>query len=583
MAALFADGTGTNDPDNIVGDLVGRFRQSGVAVFVGAGYSRPSGLPTAGPLEHSVLTAIGASEADADAVLSSGVRFERVFQIVSEHADISPLMSVFELGRPSTNQLFLARLARRHLLFRVLTTNFDTLVEKALECEGLKRREDYTVVTSEPDLADCDRIPTDTVAVLKVHGSVDEPRTIRLVLDEIATGIQSRSRFRSIEDVLQRGDHSIVLFLGYSASDDFDLNPMLARLSFPSKEVLIVAHQDGLIGPRGHLADLGKRAFARMSGSWVRADTGLLVRAIWRELKPEIGPVIDASGSVDWISHVHEWAATLSPLIRRAILYDIVQDATPFEVHSVMRVGSGYQIDFRTVISERAAALLDPFTRGEISYDSVFGEPSDPEHRTAALEAELLLANARGQLDEGGFRAATAPLANALNRFKELHRTARSRVENRFFGRRLCQAATLLSYCHYRLHDFGPAGREISEAALVARRIGYAFGELEAAILDVHLELEIGLVTPSIARRRIIPLIEDAEDLAQRCNVPGYRVECLLTLADILGNLALFDEAERRLAEARQVAGEHGLNALAELLEASDVRLKSKKAGHRDS
>jgi NAD-dependent SIR2 family protein deacetylase len=62
-------------------------------------------------------------------------------------------LDVFDLGKPNTNHVLLAKLARAKYLKTICTTNFDQLIEKALQSERLVKGKDFQVFYKEDDLA----------------------------------------------------------------------------------------------------------------------------------------------------------------------------------------------------------------------------------------------------------------------------------------------------------------------------------------------------------------------------------------------------------------------------------------------
>ncbi len=96
-------------------------------------------------------------------------------EAISENTDISKILDIYKFGEPNTNHILIAKLAKKGHLKTIFTTNFDLLIEKALENEGLKRDKDFEVYSDEEQFSriDFDDIGNKPIRVFKIHGSID--------------------------------------------------------------------------------------------------------------------------------------------------------------------------------------------------------------------------------------------------------------------------------------------------------------------------------------------------------------------------------------------------------------------------
>src|ERR1700674_4220097 len=98
-----------------------------------------------------------------------------VMSTVRATIEIEPLLALFGSGHPNPTHRFLARLLPSGLVHTLYTTNFDTLLESALEQSGFVRGIDYKVYASDHEDAALGTATRRLPSILKLHGSVDEP------------------------------------------------------------------------------------------------------------------------------------------------------------------------------------------------------------------------------------------------------------------------------------------------------------------------------------------------------------------------------------------------------------------------
>jgi hypothetical protein len=233
-----------------------------LSLWVGAGISRdpPSALPLANELKSFLLSEICQDGTLGDfhqQRLLNGkdigetlgkYPLEAFIESLSTSHDVLSMMSaVFSSGSPNKNHFLLARLAKGGLVSEILTTNFDLLIERALEQLGCAKGKDFEVHITEADFLQ--RSFHCRIALSKIHGSAHDKESMRITLSQVSSQRLATGRIEALKRFLCQGEGD-VLVMGYSASDDFDINPALSAMK-PAKRIFLVRHSPGMqsIGP----------------------------------------------------------------------------------------------------------------------------------------------------------------------------------------------------------------------------------------------------------------------------------------------------------------------------------------------
>lgn len=187
-----------------------------LALFCGAGISKNSGLPLADELKQQILDKLPIDKEDITEIMNSNLPFEAFIDALSETIfypfDVLKIFDIFEDGLPNTNHILIARLAKNGCLKTILTTNFDLLIEKALEKEGLKRNEDFEVYYDEDQFSriDFENIDDGIIRIFKIHGSTEDKKSIRTTLTDVANKKLSGMRRSLISYLFSTGRHKRV-------------------------------------------------------------------------------------------------------------------------------------------------------------------------------------------------------------------------------------------------------------------------------------------------------------------------------------------------------------------------------------
>lgn len=266
-------------------------RSKRLSLWVGAGISRnpPASLPSADDLKFYVLKRI-CDHPELQDLCNDLLRrdhdigakiwnypFEAFVENISRNdaSIVTAIRNMFQTGSPNRNHMFIARLMKKSIIQEIATTNFDLLIEQALESVGWKREDDFKVYYREDQFLGIPlgaSIPT----IFKIHGSANDESSMRVTLSQVASKTLSENRTRVLVHFLgtQGGD---VLILGYSARDQFDINPALSRIA-PKKRILYVQHE-----PEGE-REVGPlpQAFQNFDGWAIRCNTDIVIDYLWR-------------------------------------------------------------------------------------------------------------------------------------------------------------------------------------------------------------------------------------------------------------------------------------------------------------
>lgn len=297
-----------------ISEISRSIRENDLAIFCGAGISKHSGFPLANELKRQILEELSMDEKDLSELLNSVFPFEAFMESVSLSGDISRVLHMFEDGKPNTNHILIAKLVRIGYLRTILTTNFDSLIEKALESEGLRQGIDFNTYFTEEHFS---RIYLDNLGnkaeIFKIHGSIHDAGSIRTTLAAVAGKTLSDTRSRVIRHLFSTGMHKCVLVLGYSCSDVFDLTPHIQTIGDDLKEVIFVEHWNK---EEVEISDIkakdSSNPFKKFTGKWIRCNTDQIIRQMWNSLLQVIGDNYEyATSQIQWRNYVHDWATDL--------------------------------------------------------------------------------------------------------------------------------------------------------------------------------------------------------------------------------------------------------------------------------
>lgn len=208
--------------------IVSAVKARGVVLFCGAGISidPPATLPDWKTLRDETIRAVASVDdtlaARVPALLDQsiigrsggGLAPELVATIVRAVVpSYFQSLRVLDHDQPNGNHRLIAQLACARLVSTIITTNFDQLIEKALDSAGVS----YRVRRSDADFAAFAGAPGAgaPVELLKLHGCISDPDTIVATVEQEAVGL-SMEKGRVLAALWR---DFVTLFWGYSGAD----------------------------------------------------------------------------------------------------------------------------------------------------------------------------------------------------------------------------------------------------------------------------------------------------------------------------------------------------------------------------
>ncbi|MBU0730398.1 MAG: tetratricopeptide repeat protein [Proteobacteria bacterium] len=282
------------------------------ALFCGAGISWNSGLPLANDLVYEILGLLNLTSKDIELFKNAGYPFEAFMEILSKNSDLSSILDVFRLGVPNTNHRLIAKLAKLGYVKVVFTTNFDLLIERAFQEEGLREHVHYERFCEESDFQ---QKATSNIRLYKIHGSVDKSETIRTVIQQVARHTLSEKRGKALSYLFSSGEHKRVMVLGYSCSDFFDIIPEIIRIKTNLKDVLFIQQDANKMARNQWTTTEHISPFVVFPGTGLLCNTDRFVEYIWRcvyKSDSRIGEYVFSSSAENWKDHVFAWTRTIS-------------------------------------------------------------------------------------------------------------------------------------------------------------------------------------------------------------------------------------------------------------------------------
>jgi hypothetical protein len=197
-----------------------RSRASGaapLALFLGAGCARAAGVPSAVEMARELFARLEGhdlakkylpSDTASDDELTSA--FGRLLADLPDGQRASLLLGFYGAAPVPLFYQELAMLIGAGFFRRILTTNVDSLLERALQNAGLRDDQEYRIILLDGTTAPpSDQVALDErVAIVKLHGDISSPR-FAIGPDEVANALRPRRR-----DVKGELGHDL-LMVGY--------------------------------------------------------------------------------------------------------------------------------------------------------------------------------------------------------------------------------------------------------------------------------------------------------------------------------------------------------------------------------
>ncbi len=261
-----------------IADAAKLLRGQKLACLAGAGVSRASGLPIANDLTDAILAKIGATKREATALRSARMPFELFIETLLIFSELSPIYRIYRGGAPCAFHELAARWAQAGRLISVVTPNFDNLFEQAFRQHSVAYQRVWREAHFKNWAPRQGRLP-----LLKVHGSAHDDVSLGITIRRVSgrQGVELREAL--LRSAFSNVGADMLLVVGYSGSDKFDITPILGRLRNSAPPVVLVSH-DRSAGTAATISNIrGNRKagpFAVFDGYIVECDTDQLIRAL---------------------------------------------------------------------------------------------------------------------------------------------------------------------------------------------------------------------------------------------------------------------------------------------------------------
>ncbi|MBL0940386.1 MAG: tetratricopeptide repeat protein [Gemmatimonadaceae bacterium] len=285
------------------------------------------------PLLDACLAALGADDFDIAALRNSSggwkMPFESFMEAFIEHDKNTTLFGLFLLGMPNRNHYLIKKLASTNRLAVVATTNFDVLIERALA--DLPNRT-FRIVLEHQSTQAYSKNEAE-LPLLKLHGTADDPATIRSTIQSITAGDAFSRRQSLVRSVI--ANSRLLWVWGYSCSDVLDISPAIAASLNDTTEVVLTQHDasvdkldQALVLPLSVLSE--SHPFSKFKGYCVRVDSTLLREKIFGDGQIQDTEPIETG---EWIAYVRLWIDSFAyPHICFSILCHLFYMAAEYEV-----------------------------------------------------------------------------------------------------------------------------------------------------------------------------------------------------------------------------------------------------------
>ena len=251
------------------------------ALWIGAGISFASGVPTVSPLRSRILGGLGLDPDDIDEVELARVPFEALFEVLLSVTDCRELLRVFRGGEPCLGHQAAAQLVKHGLVQTIVTTNFDVLLEDALRSESVE----FDVYDSDESFSSINW-SDQKARIIKLHGTILDIDELALTIRRVAARQRADLRAKIIVELMAHEKEGGLVVLGYSCSDHFDVSPAARGAARSDRLITYVAHDSSGAAPS--ISPLREthpdNPFAGYNAISVTCATEELLSAIWRLL-----------------------------------------------------------------------------------------------------------------------------------------------------------------------------------------------------------------------------------------------------------------------------------------------------------
>jgi len=398
--------------EKIISEIVESIRRKELIIFCGAGISCNSGLPIVNQFVPYMLGKLEITKEEEQILMGTSLNnmripFEVFIQVTQGNSNVEPIYDIYELGAPNTNHFLLAKLMQAGFINTIVTTNFDRLIEKAMETgEDEDKGKDYDVFYKEEQFRLIDW-NNNRQKLIKTHGSIQDRKNMAITIKQVASKELSEQRNCIISQIFSLGRHKSVLILGYSCSDAFDIGLQIQAIKDKCKKVFYLQHIGKDQEPSANQPDKFTANFKGFNAIKLDINTNLFTELLWKELIKEEYELLESK--TNWQDNIDIWAKNTT-------------DRSRYNITGVIF----YLIsEFKTSIKyfEQELKVTDRQTKGSVLNNLGNAYNGLGEHRKAIEYYEEALKISQETGDEQGKGFAFANLGNAYNCLGE-HRKA---------------------------------------------------------------------------------------------------------------------------------------------------------------
>mgnify|MGYP001810103704 CR=1 FL=1 len=254
-----------------------------ISIFCGAGISMNSGLPTANGLLKEIFNGIGADEyINIDDIIKK-LPFEAIVERMVDYTQNNDILTFFADNslQPNSNHHFIVKMIMDGFVERIYTPNFDLLFEKV--AKGYSKL--FTVLHKESEFTN-HNLNDKNVKLIKIHGSAHDIDSMKITLKSVANKTQIEARNNVISNAFDSGKPQVIVFLGYSCSDFFDIVPAIQSIKNSNTEIIFVQHGD--VYKENDINKLEKikeveNPFKQFSGTYIEISTDDFIICWYRD------------------------------------------------------------------------------------------------------------------------------------------------------------------------------------------------------------------------------------------------------------------------------------------------------------
>lgn len=472
-----------NSNAEIIDDVVKKAKEESLALFLGAGVSFYSGIPGARALEERILEVLPLDRQDVQTVLCSNLPFEAFMELLALNSNIDRLLDIFRAGKPNRNHRLVAKLTKAHLIKTIVTTNFDALLEMALEEEGLERDRDYRVFYQEQQFSELnyeELNQLDATTLLKLHGSISDEQSIRMNMRNVAGRAHVAARANALQYAFSASYHRNVVILGYSCSDRFDISPLIRNLKEPTSQVFLVEHNQldqppESITRRTRLANGNPNPFVNFKGCDMVQNTDRLVNRLYTPFVKLATPqkTVTTEEGRSWLGLVDDWNAGLGDYAQATTCATLLVNAS-----SPRRA-----IAYLEQASSKARSEGNPAWESEMStrLGMAYFELLDYQRATRyfgmSLRTRRLLGDYRSialiYMNLGNIRSRLHDYMTAIRLFGYCLATCRPMIDEDI----ICECTMDLGMAYQGLGDLDKAIKYYLDAIEMSRKLGTKYSE----------------------------------------------------------------------------------------------------------